>query len=237
MPAETLDGQFPATEWTLVLTAGENSSRAAPALEQLCRAYWQPLYTYARRRGHEPAASEDAVQGFLETVIERHSIGNVERDGRKFRSWLLGGFTHHLANIYRHEQTARRGGGKLTIPLDEAEAALPADPSLTPDEAYDRRWAQLILDTAMTRLREQQQRAGKGDTYTLLEPMVTHQSKTPHSEIAAALGITEQSVTLQIHRLRQRLRDLLRAEIARTVLTPEDLESEQSYLLGLFRRR
>jgi RNA polymerase sigma factor (sigma-70 family) len=237
MPAETLDGQFPSTEWTLVLAAGDDNSRSAPALEQLCRAYWQPLYAYARRRGQEPAASEDAVQGFLETVIARGSLGNVVQDGRKFRSWLLGGFTHHLANIYRHEQTARRGGGRVAISLEDAEAALPADPSLTPDEAYDRRWAQLVLDAAMTRLREQQQRAGKGDAYALLEPMVTHQAKIPHTEVAAALGITEQSVTLQIHRLRHRLRELLRAEIARTVLTAEDLESEQAYLLGLFQRR
>jgi len=94
-------------------------------------------------------------------VIARRSIENVERDGRRFRSWLLGGFGHHLANVHRHAQAARRGGGALPLSIEEAEAALPSDSSLSPDEAYDRRWAQLVLTTAMTRLREQQQRAGK----------------------------------------------------------------------------
>jgi RNA polymerase sigma factor (sigma-70 family) len=233
---ETFHGQFPSTEWTLVLAAGSDATRSHAALESLCRSYWQPLYAFARRKGHSPEASEDAVQGFLESVIARGSIGNVERDGRRFRSWLLGGFSHHMANLYRHGQTARRGGGRTLISLEEAEASLPADPSLSPDAAYDRRWAQLVLSAAVKRLREQQQRAGKGEAYALLEPVVTRQDATPHVEIAGALGLREQAVTLQIHRLRQRLRDLVRAEIARTVLSAEDLEEEQAYLLALFRQ-
>ena len=230
-------GQFPPTEWTLVLAAGDDSSRSVPALEKLCRSYWQPLYAFARRKGHAPAASEDAVQGFLHTVIARRSIDNAERDGRRFRSWLLGGFGHHLANLYRHEKAARRGGGALPLSIEEAEAALPSDPSLSPDEAYDRRWAQLVLTSAMTRLREQQQRAGKGETYALLEPVVTVQAKTPYTTIAAQLGSSEQAIALQVHRLRHRLRELVRAEVARTVLTYEELESEINYLLEIFQRR
>lgn len=237
MAEDTLAGQFPSTEWTLVLAAGDDTSRSVPALEKLCRSYWQPLYAFARRKGHPPAVSEDAVQGFLHTVIARRSIENVERDGRRFRSWLLGGFSHHLANLHRHDNAARRGGGTIWLSLEEAEAALPSDPSLSPDEAYDRRWAQLVLTTAMTRLREQQQRAGKGETYALLEPIVTVQANSPYASLAALLGVTEQAIALQVYRLRHRLRELVRAEVARTVLTPGDLESEISYLLEIFRRR
>ena len=219
------------------MNAGTDASCSAMALEQLCRAYWHPLYAYARRPGLSPEAGEDAVQGFLATVIARRSLSNVERDGRRFRSWLLGGFTHHLTNNYRHGQAARRGGGQVALSLEDAEASLPADSSLSPDEAYDRRWAQLVLDAAMKQLREQQQNAGKGEAYAVLEPLVTLQAKTPHAEAAAALGVAEQNVTLQIHRLRQRLRALVRAEVARTVLTPEDVDSEMAYLLEVFARR
>lgn len=237
MAHDSLAGQFPSTEWTLVLAAGADTSLSGPALEKLCRSYWQPLYAFARRRGHPPAASEDAVQGFLLIVIERRSIENVERDGRRFRSWLLGGFVHHLANLHRHDQAVRRGGGLLPISIEDAEASLPSDPSLTPDEAYDRRWAQLVLATAVTKLREQQQRAGKGETYALLEPVVTVQARIPYNDLAARLGITEQGVSLQVYRLRQRLREIVRAEVARTVLTREELESEINYLLEIFQRR
>ncbi len=38
-----------------------------------------------------------------------------------------------------------------------------------------------------------------------------------------------------VHRLRTRLRDILRAEIAQTVATPEDLEDEMRHLLTIVR--
>ncbi len=43
--------EFTTTHWSVVLAAGSSdSSQAAEALEQLCRAYWFPLYAYVRRR-------------------------------------------------------------------------------------------------------------------------------------------------------------------------------------------
>ena len=83
MPAESLPGQFPATEWTLVLAAGADISRSVPALEKLCRSYWQPLYAFARRKGRALEVSEDAVQGFLQTILARGSLSNVVRDNLK----------------------------------------------------------------------------------------------------------------------------------------------------------
>jgi len=237
MPADSLAGQFPPTEWTLVLAAGADATLSAPALEALCRAYWQPLYAYARRRGCAPEASEDAVQGFLETILERRSLTNVERTGGRFRSWLLGGFTNHLANLHRHEHRAKRGGGAVPVSIEEAEAALPADGALTPDEAFDRRWAELVLASAVQQLREQHQRAGRAEFWDVLEPVVTGRAATSYAELAAAAGVNEQSIGVQIHRLRQRLRKLVRSEVARTVLTAEELDAELAYLLGLFRRR
>ena len=168
MADDSLAGQFPATEWTLVLAAGADTSLSVPALEKLCRSYWQPLYAFARRKGHAPQVSEDAVQGFLLSVIERRSIDNVERDGRRFRSWLLGGFGNHLASLHRHDQAVRRGGGRMAISLEDAEASLPADPSLTPDEAYDRRWAQLVLATAITKLREHRRQTQQVEHFRLM---------------------------------------------------------------------
>lgn len=237
MPPDSLPGQFPSTEWTLVLAAGSDASRAQPALETLCRSYWQPLYAFARRKGHTPEASEDAVQGFIESILARGSLGSVEREGGRFRSWLLGGFTHHLANLHRHDNRAKRGSGTMPLSIEEAELALPADTALTPDEAYDRRWAELVLTAAVQRLRDEQTRAGKAAQWEVLSPAVTASTDTPYSEIAAALAITPEAVGVLVHRLRQRLRKLVRAEVARTVLTDADLDSEMAALLAVFRRR
>jgi RNA polymerase sigma factor (sigma-70 family) len=237
MPDESAPGQFPSTEWTMVLAAGSDATRSSAALETLCHSYWQPLYAFARRKGHSPEASEDAVQGFLESILAHRSLANVERDGGRFRSWLLGGFVHHLAHLRRRDLAARRGSGIVPVSMEEAEAALPADTSLTPDEAYDRRWAELVLAGAVQRLREQHHRSGKAELWTALEPVITARSAVSYANLAAVLGVTEQSVAVQVHRLRQRLRKLVRNEVARTVLSAEDLETELAYLLSLFQRR
>ena len=237
MPDDPLPGHFPSTEWTLVLAAGSDAARSHAALESLCRSYWQPLYAFARRRGHSPEDSEDAVQGFLETILARGSLSNVERGGTRFRSWLLGGFVHHLTSVRRRAYTVRRGGGAIPVSLDDAEAALPADTALSPDQAYDRRWAELVLAAGVQRLREQHQRTGKSALWDACEPIITGRAAVSYASMGAALGITEQAVGLHIHRLRQRLKKLVRAEVARTVMTPADLDAELSYLLSLFQRR
>ena len=194
MANDTLAGQFPSTEWTLVLAAGADTSLSAPALEKLCRTYWQPLYAFARRKGHAPEVSEDAVQGFLHTVIARRSIGNEEREGRRFRSWLLRGFGHHLANLYRHDQAARRGGGQIAISIEEAEAALPSDPSLTPDEADDRRWRNWCWPRPSSNCARSSSAPAKARPTPCWNRWSGLQATTPYTDLAAQFRISEEEV-------------------------------------------
>ncbi len=48
----------------------------------------------------------------------------------------------------------------------------------------------------------------------------------PYRELAARLEMTEGSVKVAVHRLRQRYRELLREHIAQTVSGPEQIEDE-----------
>ena len=57
----------------------------------------------------------------------------------------------------------------------------------------------------------------------------------PLREIAARLQITEGAVKVAIHRLRQRYRELLRAEISQTVAATEDVDDELAVLLAALR--
>jgi len=47
------------------------------------------------------------------------------------------------------------------------------------------------------------------------------------------LNLTEGSVKVSVHRLRQRFRELLRAEVAHTVARPEDVDDELRYLISV----
>src|SRR5215468_1133248 len=51
---------FPQTRWTLILAAGQSENQAADeALDQLCRAYWYPIYAFIRRLGNPPDEAQD----------------------------------------------------------------------------------------------------------------------------------------------------------------------------------
>jgi RNA polymerase sigma-70 factor (ECF subfamily) len=53
-----------------------------------------------------------------------------------------------------------------------------------------------------------------------------------YEALASQLGVTGGALRTQVHRMRRRYRDLLRAEIAETVATPEDVDDEIRFLLS-----
>jgi RNA polymerase sigma-70 factor (ECF subfamily) len=59
----------------------------------------------------------------------------------------------------------------------------------------------------------------------------------PYAELAAKLGMDEGAVKVAVHRLRQRYRELLRAEIANTVSLPDEVDAEMHHLFNVLVRR
>lgn len=220
-----MNHSFATTRWTLVLAAGEGTGRA---LGELCSLYRAPLLAHARRRGLSPADAEDAVQSFLARLLRLESLANARRERGRFRSFLLGAFTHHLADLRDHSQAARRDA-RLTEALDP-EARPPACHEPAPDVAFDRAWALALLDTVTARLRAEH--ANLDHFEALLPCLAGRSADTPHSDIAARLGLTESAVRVALHRLRQRYRAHLRDEVAQTVARPEDIDAELRHLLA-----
>jgi RNA polymerase sigma-70 factor (ECF subfamily) len=226
------DGSFCPTHWTVVLAAGSADSVAArDALEKLCRAYWPPIYAFIRRQGHNPHDAQDLTQGFFARLLEKNSFAEADRAKGRFRSFLLGALKHFLANEWDKANALKRGGGQTLIPIDVASVETtcgfePADHTMA-DKAFERRWALTLLDQVLRRLRQEYLDAGKETLFEQLKQTLTEASRTvPYLEIAARLGTTEGAVKVAVHRLRQRYRELLRAEIASTVASPAEVEDE-----------
>ena len=82
---------------------------------------------------------------------------------------------------------------------------------------------------------------GKGGLFDRLSGfLVAGAERRPYREVAHELGMTEGAVKVMAHRLREKYRDLLREEIARTVDAPEQIDEEIRELfaaLGAGRRR
>ncbi len=235
------DGGFATTHWSVVMAAGMgHSAQAADALEQLCRTYWYPLYAFVRRHVSEAHDAEDLTQEFFTRFLAKEYFGRADPTLGRFRSFLLACLKNFLAEQQRQARRLKRGGGQTTISWDSRRAEdryrlEPADP-VTPEQIYERHWALTLLETVLARLTEEQSAAGKEHVFAQLKSYLWGETGEPrYGEMAERLGMTEGAVKVMVHRLRRRLRDLLREEVAHTVAAGEEVDDELRHLIGAIR--
>ncbi len=233
---------FATTHWSVVLTASDGASpQAAEALENLCRAYWYPLYAYARGKGHSPHDAQDLTQEFFARFLEKNSLNRADRQRGRFRSFLLTSFQNFLAHERDRARTEKRGGGQTFIPWDEQVAEgryqLDGASDLAPDKIFEQRWAFTLFQQALTRLREESVAAGKVEQFEELKVFLSAEPDAgAYAAVASRLSLSTGAVAVAVHRLRQRYGQLVRAEIAHTVASPAEMEEELRYLIDLVRR-
>jgi RNA polymerase sigma-70 factor (ECF subfamily) len=240
-PGSANAGKFASTRWSLVAAAGKGRSpEAQEALATLCQLYWYPLYAYARR--HTPSAhdAQDLTQGFFAQLLEKDYLQAADPQRGKFRSFLLTAFRHFLSKERERANARKRGGGRLPVSLDfqagERRYQLePVDPA-TPEMAYERRWALAVLEQTLARLRQELTRAGKEQLFERLKGALAGEGlDASYARIAEELGTSEQAVKVAVYRLRRRYQELLRAEIAQTVASPEEIDEELRDLFAAVR--
>jgi RNA polymerase sigma factor (sigma-70 family) len=239
-PASARPGQFTTTHWTVVLDAsGAGTAQATAALEQLCQVYWYPLYAYARRRGSSSQDAEDLVQGFFARLIEKQFLKGIERDGGRFRSFLLTSFNHFTGDERDRVSRLKRGGGQEVISLDaeSAEERYRLEPAdlQDPEKIFERRWALTVLEQVLARLKSELDSEGRSALFERLQHVVVGERGLPLAEIGAELGLSEGAVAVTVHRLRRRYRRLLQEEITRTVGNPAQVATELAHLLAVLR--
>jgi RNA polymerase sigma factor (sigma-70 family) len=241
-PADSNNGHraevFDTTHWSVVLQAGGNDSpQAAAALASLCGAYWYPLYAYVRRQGHSVEDAQDFTQEFFARLLERKDLRLADRNRGRFRTFLLASLKHFLINEWNKAKRAKRGGGRALLSLDaeETETRFRAEPAdnRSPDKAFERRWAMVLLDRVLDQLQGEFVVAGRGPVFEELKTCLTGEdNESTYAEIGRRLGMTESNLKVTVHRLRQRYRELLRKEIALTVAGPEAIDQEMRDLFA-----
>ncbi len=231
---------FTTTHWSVVLEAQGPSPAAQAALEKLCRTYWRPIYGFVRRQGTQPEEAKDLTQGFFALLLERRDLNAVRKDKGRLRSYLLTSLKHFLTNERQRAMAIKRGEGWRLIPLDEVREREragfePADRS-TVDQIYERRWALALLEQVLRRLGEEYRSAGNVVLFERLEALLMDEPDRPsQGQIADELGMSENAVKQAFRRLRQRYQQLLREEIAHTVMVPGDIEDELRHLIAVLR--
>jgi RNA polymerase sigma factor (sigma-70 family) len=227
---------FATTHWSMVLRATRAGDQSPQALASLCETYWYPIYAFIRRQGCAAEEARDLTQEFFVRVLERNSLRGADPSRGRFRAFLLGSVRHFLSNERRSARAIKRGAGRrpLSFELDSAEGRyqIEGHHELTPEKLFDRRWALLLLDRALTRVRDKHLASGKPEVFDRLKEFLTGDGTgPPYAEIARTLGVTEGSVKVSIHRLRRQFREALIAEIAETVSDSSDVDAEIQHLL------
>jgi RNA polymerase sigma factor (sigma-70 family) len=228
--------QFTTTQWSIVLAAGATAVPAAQeALERLCSTYWYPLYVFIRRLGRSPADAQDLTQGFFVYVLERQLVARADPHAGRFRSFLIGSLKHYLAHEHERASALKRGGRREIVSFDavDPEERYRVEPleTATPEAIFDQRWALQQIENSLKHLRTQYASAGRGTLFDLLKDYVWgDKNALPLAEIAERLELTEEAIKKAVQRLRQRFRDSLRAEIAQTVATPDQIDEELRHL-------
>lgn len=242
MAAVTAPGspRFATTRWTVVLAAGEATSQAArAALEELCRAYWFPLYAFARREGASPELAQDLVQGFFAHALEKGTVGAADPARGRFRSFLLTSFRNYTKNERARDQALKRGGGATLLSIGpDAEGRLGVEPwhEETPEQRFEREWALGLLERALGAVRASYAGRGQQAVFDALKGFLVGQDDRRYAEAGASLGLSEGAVKVAVHRLRDRYRRALRDEVAQTVEDEAQVEDELGALLGALSR-
>ncbi|HEX5105489.1 MAG TPA: sigma-70 family RNA polymerase sigma factor [Pirellulaceae bacterium] len=234
------DPQFHTTHWSLIAAAAEPSETSQAALEDLCQAYWYPVYAFIRRRGRSAEDARDLTQEFFATLLEKGYLADADPERGRFRSFLLTAVARFVSKQHEKAAAQKRGGGRppLSLNFDDGETRYQHEPShdWTAERIFERRWALTLLDRTLARLRQEHETSGKLPQFEALKVFLTGEAGTPAlRQVAENLGTTEGAVKVAIHHLRQKYRDSLREEIAQTVAAQEDVDSELQALLAALR--
>jgi RNA polymerase sigma-70 factor (ECF subfamily) len=233
MPAGRDD--FATTHWSLVVSAGGDKPAAAAALAELCELYWWPLYAYIRRRIGDVHEAQDATQAFIAHLLERDFVASADRERGRFRAFLLSACKRFLINEWHKARAAKRGGGRrpLSLDFDSGESKLDLLPAnaLSPEQLYEQQWAIALLERVMEKLRAEYVAKDRLPYFDTLKRFLARSSEgARYAEAARALGISEATAKVAVHRMRRRYRELLRSEISQTIQRPEEVDDEIRHL-------
>lgn len=231
--------QFGTTRWSLIRRATGDDAAGRTALDELCARYWPAVYAFFRSTGDDPERAADHTQGLFARLLERGDLATADPARGRFRSWLKTCARHHQSHQLEAERALKRGGAERIRSLDaptrddaEARFQLAAPHADEPDRAFDRAWAQALIDRALQQLRSEQIARGRGARCDALLPWLDDSGQAPpQRELAAELGLSEGALRVALHRLRGRFRDLLLREVRDTLEQPQDAGDELGELL------
>jgi RNA polymerase sigma-70 factor (ECF subfamily) len=240
IPGTIQDGGvgFATTHWSVVAACARDGETADIALAQLCRDYWPPLYTFARRRGYSPADAQDIVQGFFAHLLQSKAYARTDPTKGKFRSFLLASLKNYMSDVWDRARALKRGSDYEFVLLDDEINAVEtlysrgtATPALNEEQQYERAWAAALVGRALERIRAEFNNERKAHLFRALKPFLTGGVGLPsHESVAKELDMPTDTLRSHLARLRSTYRQFVREEVARTIGPADDVDEELRHL-------
>lgn len=204
----------------------------------LCEAYYEPVVAYLRRVFWDADAAREMSHAFFAEMLGGGILHTAEQGRGRFRSYLLGAVKHYVAHQREAAGRLKRGGGLPAVSLDDDEAAAVRDAGqLPPDAEFDRQWAMTVIARSMSALRAECVAEGRGPFFDAVYGILNgHASHGDQTRLAATCGMNFDAFRMAVSRLRKRLRDCVKAEVAGTLEDPAAVQEEMEALFAALGR-
>lgn len=221
--------RMPTTRWTIFWRArSQDPETAKRAVAELCEHYVDAIYGHFLDRGEPRERAEDLAQGLIVELIATDAFARIDPDKGSARSYLCKAADHYAKDRRKARTADKRGGGVPDVVLDTTDAAerySPADEGMSPEDAWDLRWAHGVLERVFARIRADLAKPKPGDEakdtaarlarWTWLEPLL--RENTPpgrYAELAELTGKREGALRGWVSRMRKRAERYIHQELA-----------------------
>ncbi len=215
--------EFETTRWSLVYAARSvDPLAAAQALAALCTAYRPAVFAFVYRYCGHRADAEDLTQSFFERLLAKRIDLAADPNRGRFRQFLRTAIANFVRNHFDAQQAQRRTA------VEPYPAAADAQ---TPEAAFELAWALTVLERGMAALAAEAEAAGKSALFAEIKPYLLEPADNlDYAKIGERLKLRANTVAVSVHRLKARIRALVRKEVAETISDIAELSLEMRAL-------
>ncbi len=229
--------RFETTRWSLILAAGGEAAEGRRSLQALCCAYRAPVLAYLRQLVNRDEDAEELTQAFFAYFLEQRVHDTADPERGRFRHYLRGAVRNFISAQRRDTRALKRGGNSHMLNDSVLEELACEGAGSNPEAEFDRQWALTLIARALTRLESEASAAGKADWFVALRDFIVEPpDEADYQRLAEKLQMRRNTVAVAVHRLRQRLSELVDDEMNDTVASEDDIAIEQETLASALRR-
>jgi RNA polymerase sigma-70 factor (ECF subfamily) len=205
----------------------------APATNRLLLRYWKPVFRFLRRKGVSTHDAEDLVQEFFTDFLTTDAVERADPKRGRFRNFILAVLKHHVSDLcnpkrIRKQKAFERGFVSFSRLVEEEEQTFDPVADETPEDAFNRQWAQDVWQTVLNRLRDHYSDDEEGRIQ--YEIFLAHWTASDEAPSAAELGAIYNRPCETVYQyqrtMKNRFARLLNIEVSERIGPEADLEDE-----------